>query len=382
MRTAFAKFGVILPLVATLAACTTTATKAPTAPVAAAVPTSYGHIDVSRRPPGDADGYRPPLKVGVLLPLSGSLAVAAAPVRDGFMAGYYNERRRRPEVRFYDSSIGANAAYAKAMADGADYVVGPLGREGVTELFAKDGLKVPVLALNQADAKIPMGSLSFALSPEDEAEAIAQAQLSSGIHKAIVIAGGEAIQKRSATAFVTYFNGHGGKATPAINVDGDAFAEEVQKAAQALGGVNGVFLALKGDQIAAVVPKLAASPAANARRFASSQIQLGIGKGDDSVLDGIVFPTEAWNVRKTALAPLASSLAALAPTARGAASKLFAFGYDAWLITAYPEHLNGGREGSVRGATGDLRVDRDGNIVRVPGWSVFRQGQPIPLAER
>ena len=382
MRTAFAKFGVILPLVATLAACTTTATKAPTAPVAAAVPTSYGHIDVSRRPPGDADGYRPPLKVGVLLPLSGSLAVAAAPVRDGFMAGYYNERRRRPEVRFYDSSIGANAAYAKAMADGADYVVGPLGREGVTELFAKDGLKVPVLALNQADAKIPMGSLSFALSPEDEAEAIAQAQLSSGIHKAIVIAGGEAIQKRSATAFVTYFNGHGGKATPAINVDGDAFAEEVQKAAQALGGVNGVFLALKGDQIAAVVPKLAASPAANARRFASSQIQLGIGKGDDSVLDGIVFPTEAWNVRKTALAPSASSLAALAPTARGAASKLFAFGYDAWLITAYPEHLNGGREGSVRGATGDLRVDRDGNIVRVPGWSVFRQGQPIPLAER
>ena len=69
-------------------------------------------------------------------------------------------------------------------------------------------------------------------------------------------------------------------------------------------------------------------------------------------------------------------------SARGAAAKLFAFGYDAWLITAYPEHLNGGREGSVRGATGDLRVDRDGNIVRVPGWSVFRQGQPVPLAER
>ena len=45
---------------------------------------------------------------------------------------------------FYDSSIGAYAAYAKAVADGADYVVGPLGREGVTELFAKDGLKVPV----------------------------------------------------------------------------------------------------------------------------------------------------------------------------------------------------------------------------------------------
>ena len=381
MRIAFTKSGVILPLVAALAACATTATKAPVAPAASTVPVAYGHVDVSRRPPGDADGYRPPLKVGVLLPLSGSLAIAAAPVRDGFMAGYYNERRRRPEVRFYDSSTGTNAAYAKAISDGADYVVGPLGREGVTELFAKDGLKVPVLALNQSDAKTPAGSLSFALSPEDEAEAIAQAQLSSGIHKAVVISGSESTQKRAATAFITYFNKHGGKAAPAVT-NGDAFSEDLQKAAQTLGGTDGVFLALKGDQIEALAPKLAVSPVANARRFASSQIQLGIGKGDDSALDGIVFPTEAWNVRKTALAPSASSLAALSPTARGAASKLFAFGYDAWLITAYPEHLNGGREGGVRGATGDLRIDHDGNIVRVPGWSVFRQGQPVPLAER
>lgn len=381
MRNVLAKSGVILPLVAALAACATSGTGKAPPPSAAVAPSVYGHVDVSHRPPGDADGYRPPLKVGVLLPITSGLAVAAAPVRDGFMAGYYNERRRRPELHFYDSSAGANAAYAKAVADGVDYIVGPLAREGVSELFARGNLKVPVLALNQGDAKAPAGSLSFALSPEDEAEAIAQAQLSSGIHKAVVVTGGEATQKRAAAAFIGYFNGHGGKAAPAV-ADGDGVAADLQKAAQLLGGADGVFLALKGDQINALLPKLAASPVANARRFASSQILFGIGKGNDSALDGIVFPTEAWNVRKTALAPSASSMAALSPTARGAAAKLFAFGYDAWLITAYPEHLNGGREGGVRGATGDLRVDRDGNIVRVPGWSVFRQGQPVPLAER
>lgn len=384
MRTAFAKFGVILPLVAALAACATTSTTQAPAPAAAkVVPATYGHIDVSQRPPGDADGYRPPQKVAVLLPLTGGIAVAAAPVRDGFMAAYYNERRRRPDIRFYDSSAGTTAAYAKAVADGADYVVGPLAREGVSELFAKGGLKVPVLALNQGDAKTPPGSLSFALSPEDEAEAIAQAQLSSGIRKAIVITGGEATQKRAASAFMDYFNVHGGKAAPAIVYTGsDGFANDLQNAAQSLGGADGVFMALKGDQITAAVPKLTVSPAANARRFASSQILLGIGKGNDSALDGIVFPTEAWNVRTTTLAPPASTFSALSPTARGAASRLFAFGYDAWLITAYPEHLNGGREGSVRGATGDLRIGHDGSIVRVPGWSVFRMGVPVPLAER
>src|SRR5690349_2432920 len=35
------------------------------------------------RPPADADGYRPPLKLAVLLPLSGDLSRAAVPVRDG-----------------------------------------------------------------------------------------------------------------------------------------------------------------------------------------------------------------------------------------------------------------------------------------------------------
>ncbi|MDB6164139.1 MAG: LppC family lipoprotein, partial [Xanthomonadaceae bacterium] len=56
----------------------------------------------SDRPAADSDGYRPPLKVGVLLPLSGELSKAAVPVRDGLLAGYYAEHRRRPDIQFYD----------------------------------------------------------------------------------------------------------------------------------------------------------------------------------------------------------------------------------------------------------------------------------------
>ena len=52
-------------------------------------------FDAGNRPPADSDGYRPPVKLAVLLPLSGNLATAAAPVRDGLLAGYYGERRRR-----------------------------------------------------------------------------------------------------------------------------------------------------------------------------------------------------------------------------------------------------------------------------------------------
>ena len=61
-------------------------------------------FDAGKRPPAESDGYRPPVKLAVLLPLSGNLAVAASPVRDGLLAGYYGEQRRRPDVVFYDTA--------------------------------------------------------------------------------------------------------------------------------------------------------------------------------------------------------------------------------------------------------------------------------------
>ena len=61
-------------------------------------------FDLNNRPAAERDGYRPPVKLAVLLPLSGQLATAAAPVRDGLLAGYYGETRRRPEINFFDTA--------------------------------------------------------------------------------------------------------------------------------------------------------------------------------------------------------------------------------------------------------------------------------------
>ena len=77
-----------------------------------------------------------------------NLATAAAPVRDGLLAGYYGERRRRPEIQFYDTAgtaAGATAAYARATAEAADFVVGPLGRDVV--LGCPEELDAPGLGL-------------------------------------------------------------------------------------------------------------------------------------------------------------------------------------------------------------------------------------------
>src|SRR3546814_11580834 len=97
---------------------------------------AHGRFDDAARPPAERDGYRPPLKLAVLLPLSGNLATAGASVRDGLLDGYYGEHRTRQEILFNDnanSSGGANADYNKAGDDGADKVVGPLGHDGGVE---------------------------------------------------------------------------------------------------------------------------------------------------------------------------------------------------------------------------------------------------------
>ena len=125
---------------------------------------SAWQFDASNRPPAAADGYRPPLRLAVLLPLSGELSKPAAAVRDGFLAGYYGEDRRRPEVRFYDThgTVGGSlSAYEQAVSAGNDFVVGPLGREQVSALFGRAELPVPILALNRGTVAPPAGNASF-----------------------------------------------------------------------------------------------------------------------------------------------------------------------------------------------------------------------------
>src|SRR5690606_41440768 len=102
----------------------------------------------------------------------------AAPVRDGLLAGYYGENRRRPEIVFYDTTgtpAGAQAAYARAVSEGSDFVVGPLGRDEVTALFRSQDLGVPSLALNRGagTGAPPPGHSMFSLAPVDVVHAAA-----------------------------------------------------------------------------------------------------------------------------------------------------------------------------------------------------------------
>ena len=342
-------------------------------------------FDAGNRPPADSDGYRPPVKLAVLLPLSGNLATAAAPVRDGLLAGYYGERRRRPEIQFYDTAgtaAGATAAYARATAEGADFVVGPLGRDEVSALFQQPELATPMLVLNRGAVAPPDGKAGFSLAPEDDGIAAAEYMLARERKTALIIEGSDDNGRRASQAFRERFAERGGRVTRVISVaetPGD-LSSVLATASQE--GADAVFLAVRGSTARALTPQLALAGLGGKTRVGTSQLTSGTGKPEeDMALDGIAFPTEAWTSRGVPALPAASVTGERVPTARGPAARLFAFGYDAWLLTAYLEKLALGVNTEIRGATGRLQLDGFGNVVRTPSWSTFAGGRPAPIAD-
>ncbi len=349
-----------------------------------ALPRPFDHgsanFAAGNRPPAERDGYRPPVKLGVLLPLSGALSKAAVPVRDGMLAGYYGESRRRPEIIFYDTAgtpAGAIAAYKRAVSEGADFAVGPLGRDEVSALF-RESLTVPVLALNRGNVPPPAGSTSFSLAPEDDGIAAAEFLLARNARHPLVL--GDDSLSRAVTAFGERIKQRGGDVTVAnVAAKPGDMSVALQAAMQKPGGVDAVFLALKPSQARALAPQLATAGLAGKPRVSTSQLDGSDASTANRVLDGIAFPSEAWNVARVPGLPSPEAAAKALPSARGGAARLFAFGHDAWLLTAYLERLATQADGTVQGATGTLRLDGFGNVARSPAWSTFSGGSVVPL---
>ncbi|ALN79321.1 penicillin-binding protein activator [Lysobacter antibioticus] len=342
---------------------------------------NWSFSGAGQRPPAESDGYRPPVKLAVLLPLTGALATASAPVRDGLLAGYYGESRRRPEIVFYDTSGtagGTLAAYDKAAAAGNDFVIGPLGRDEVSALFGKTALPVPVLALNRGNVAPPSGNVSFSLTPEDEGIAAADYLLERKVVRVLAIGGADEGQRRAIAALKERLAARGAQVTDTVGEGTADLAPFVAKE----GGVDAVFLATKGSAARTLIPKLALVGLADKPRVATSQLLSGTGKPEqDRVLDGIAFPSESWTSGGVRGLPPAVGAAATLPTARGPGARLFAFGYDAWLLSAYLERLATRSDAFVSGATGVLRIDGFGTVLRTPAWSTFSSGVAVPLAD-
>src|SRR5581483_6751621 len=335
------------------------------------------------------EGYAMPSKIALLLPIDGALAVPAAAVREGFFTAYFDNRSDspRPDVRSYDSGstpAQSMAAYKQAVNDGAQLVIGPLGRDAVAAMFAQGSLPVPLLALNHPDSNIPppTGSAEFGLLPEAEGAQAAAHMNERGVKQAIVFVSNDDRAKRATSAFKAQFESLGGQVTsqtelPAGNVD---YSEQIKAALANAGESSGILLLMRAQAARLLMPQLKLAGATQPV-FATSLVYSGSDNATaDNDLDGVEFCDAPWLFDAQPGLPDHGTIAAQLPDARNAAARLFAFGMDAYALTPYLDWLRTHPGTYLPGATGQLTEDAQGRVHRVPIWVSFQNGIARPVA--
>ncbi|WP_395684277.1 penicillin-binding protein activator [Dokdonella sp.] len=335
-----------------------------------------------------AEGYFPPHRIALLLPLSAQFATVAQSIRDGFLSAYFaDERARRPELHIYDSGkspADAIAAYERAVADGADHVIGPLQRESVGELFHQS-LKSPVLALNHPDTGEvpPAGSAEFGLLPDAEGAQVAERMRARGITRVAVFAATSDWAERAARAFRAQFEAAGGSIVGETRLaDKDVnFATAITQATAALGqGADaGVFVSMRPQQARLLLPQLKVANI-NLPVYATSHVYSGEANAAlDRDLDGIEFSDAPWLFGPVPGRPDRNAVASRIDSANGLGSRLFAFGMDAYALLPYMDWLLAHPDSYLNGATGQLTADSFGRIHRLVGWARFQNGVALPI---
>ncbi|MGB0132893.1 penicillin-binding protein activator [Dokdonella sp.] len=344
------------------------------------------------------EGFNAVRQVAVILPLTGQVAGVAQSILDGFFAAYYSDDgAERPTVRTYDAGKtpqDALAAYEQAVADGAGFVVGPLLREAVGELF-RQPLPVRVLALNHPDTGEipPKGSAEFGLLPDAEGAQAAARMISLGVDRAAVIVAETDWAERAALAFRAQFESLGGQVVGESRVRESEFNYQapIRNAAESLGDVAnpegagrisqpgaGIFISMRPQQARLLMPQLKLA-GINAPVYATSHVNSGeTSPSLNRDLDGIEFCDATWLFSPVPGRPDRNEMAHYLGSANGLGARLFAFGMDAYALLPYMNWLLANPDTYLDGASGQLAVDSFGRIHRVLTWARFSDGMARP----
>lgn len=349
-----------------------------------------------------------PGQIAVLLPLGGRQQAAAIAIRDGMLAAHWSDvGTTRPRIRIYDTdSYGASEAYSQALLEGADFVVGPLLKDAV-EAVAEVAGSIPTLALNYVDDiyQVQPGFFQFALAPEDEAREIAQQAIARGHVNAVALVPNDDWGNRILTSFGQELESFGGKLLEFRGYESGVedfsgsitslfkLAESNQRyrrLAANLGrnvefeprrrqDVDFIFFAANARSGRLLMPQLRFYYAGDLPTYATSEIFEPGGRGNNSELNGIMYPDAPWLI-----APTSSSAAARATVERHwprrgvRLSRLYAMGFDAYRLIPL---LNRGDPAQIsyRGMSGVLSLDREGRIHRQLEFAQMQGGLPQPL---
>ena len=332
-----------------------------------------------------------PRQVALLLPLSGRAASAGTAVRDGFLNAYYDDgSASRPRLKIYDvAARDAPSSYLQALADGSDFVVGPLTREEVAALATLADGRATTLALNflPDGVQVPDRFFQFALSPEDEARLAARRIVADGRMSGVTLVPQSDWGRRIQAAFAEEFSAAGGQVVDQADyLPSTADFNELLRRLLRTTGQRGsmprpdaqfIFVAAQPVYGRLIRTQLRFNYASALPMYATSDIFDPAGSGNVD-LDGVIFPDMPWIIDPQGPSASARETADRVWRGRnGQLERLHAFGYDAFRLIGELRRLRGGST-PLLGTTGRLAVDGQGRVRRELEWAQIVGGRPAP----
>ncbi|MBX2867357.1 MAG: penicillin-binding protein activator [Acidiferrobacterales bacterium] len=369
--------------------------------------------------------------VALLLPLTSPFGNAAQAFYDGFIDSHNNDQDvYKPTVSLHDIGEDPGLAtfyYQSAMNEGADFIVGPLGRSAVVGLLSAAPLPLPTLVLGDIGVDQQADALyGISLSPELEAEQVAIRAYENGHRQAAIFRSDSSQGSRAASAFSKKWTELGGvivtnKSFPSTIDDYSRIIQRLLEVNQSVArervlsaqlGVNLEFnprrrddidmLFFAGDakQARLLVPQMRFFQAHDLPIYATSKIFSGkTNPAVDADLDEIIFGDMGWmlNLRyplqdTPILDGAASSESAseenpepqpdpvkLQPIAKSPYSfspldRLYALGLESYRLIPRLSSLRRDQRQQYNGEAFSARVRNDGNIIRLMDWATFDKG--------
>ena len=350
----------------------------------------------ARFPPVDLGNRGGPRLVAVLTPMTGELAEFGEAIRDGVLTAYLHSRPPEQRLLFFDTrSLGAREAYERAVAAGAEAIVGPLDKAAVATL-ARLAPRVPVAALNTPDpapVAMPANLVQLTLAVEDEAAAVAKALAAAGAARVVLFHNDsswatrarERLRRETRIRIVVASRLQALRDIPDVAATALAIEESAERHAELetllsvqlaftprrRADIDAVVAFVEEEELLALKPALDFHFAADLPVYVWSRMPRGALAGR---LDGVRVCDIPWRLHPSVLRDKA--VAAFSPNR--ADSPLFALGVDGYrVVNQFPRLTTHGE--SIAGATGVLTLTPSGRLRRELAWAEAIGNRLLPL---
>ena len=295
-------------------------------------------------------------KVALLVPLSGANAALGESIANAAALAMTDLGKPQVQLLTYDTAAGAGEAAAKAMADGAGLILGPLlGSEVPAVQAAVAGRPVPILSFSN-DAAVAGGDVFvLGFQPGQAIARVVAYARSRGVERFAALVPQGTYGQRAQLAFVRAVNDAGGRSTAVV-----PYAREPEKLLAAARAVTNYDARVRASGKPMIRPDgsvarvagaltpvpfqalLVADSGATAARLLQPLSRFGAGPGQV-----VILGTELWNNEPglSAVPALKGAIFATVPDGRfnqlaaryrakhgGNPSRLASLGYDAVLL--------------------------------------------------